>query len=153
MNQEQVTDGITITFDGKDSIHIDMWAIQVLNFDVISENYMFDSHRHTLLKKKKLSYICMKFDLSKPTQFCHKPRFVADDKTIIQDGLDCIESLIKSDDIIDVCINGVYYQVPQDLEEHKDSSLGIPFYTNKAQTNKLNEERHTLTINIGKEDE
>ena len=28
MNQEQVTDGITITFDGKDSIHIDMWAIQ-----------------------------------------------------------------------------------------------------------------------------
>ena len=35
MNQEQITDGITITFDGRDSVHIDMWAIQVLNFGVI----------------------------------------------------------------------------------------------------------------------
>lgn len=152
MNQEQITDGITITFDGRDSVHIDMWSIQMLNFDVISESYIFDSHRHTLLKKKKLSYICMKFDLSKPINFSHKPRFVAEDKTIEQDGLDCIESLIKSDDIVDVCINGVYYLVPQDLEEHQDS-IGIPFYTNKAQTNKLNEEKHTLTINIGKENE
>ena len=54
MNQEQITDGITITFDGRDSVHIDMWSIQMLNFDVISESYIFDSHRHTLLKKKKL---------------------------------------------------------------------------------------------------
>lgn len=152
MNQEQITDGITITFDGWDSVHIDMWSIQMLNFDVISESYIFDSHRHTLLKKKKLSYICMKFDLTKPINFSHKPRFVAEDKTIEQDGLDCIESLIKSDDIVDVCINGVYYLVPQDLEEHQDS-IGIPFYTNKAQKNKLNEEKHTLTINIGKENE
>ena len=152
MNQEQITDGITIIFDCRDSIHIDMWAIQMLNFNVISESYIFDSHHHTLLNKKKLSYICMKFDLSKPLNFSHKPRFVADDTTIAQDGLDCIESLIKSHDIVDVCINGVYYLVPQDLEEHKDS-LGLPFYTNKAQKNTLNEERHTLTINIGKENE
>ena len=152
MNQEYITDGITITFDGRDSVHIDMWAIQMLNFDVIGESYIFDSHRHTLLKKKKLSYICMKFDLSKTLNFSHKPRFVADDKNIAQDGLDCIESLINSDDIVDVCINGVYYLVPQDLDEHKDA-LGIPFYTNKAQKNTLNEERHTLTINIGKENE
>lgn len=152
MNQEQITDGITITFDSRDSIHIDMWAIQMLNFDVVGENYLFDSHRHTLLKKKKLSHISMKFDLSTAIHFSHKPRFVADGKTIAQDGLDCISSLIKSDDIVDVCINGVYYLVPQDLEEHRDS-IGIPFYTNKAQKNKLDEERHTLTINIGKEDE
>ena len=152
MNPEQITDGITIIFDGRDSVHIDMWAIQMLNFDVISESYILDSHRHTLLKKKKLSYICMKFDLSKPLNFSHKPRFLAGDKTIEQDGLDCIESLIGSDDIVDVCINGVSYLVPQDLDEHKDV-LGIPFYTNKAQKNTLNEERHTLTINIGKENE
>lgn len=149
MNQEQITDGITIIFDGRDSIHIDRWAIQMLSFDVVSENYIFDSHRHTLLKKKKLSHICMKFNLSNPLNFSHKPRFVADDKTIAQDGLDCIEYLIKSDDIVDVCINGVYYHVPQDLEEHQDST-GLSLYTNKAQMNKLDEERHTLTINIGK---
>lgn len=152
MNQEQITDGITIIFEGRDYIRIDMWAIQMLNFEVVSENYMFDSHRHTLFKKKKLSYICMKFDLSRTVNFSHKPRFVEDDKTIAQDGLDCVESLIKSYDIVDVCINGVYYRVPQDLDEHKDD-LGIPFYTNKAQKNKLNEERHTLTISIGKEND
>ena len=37
MNQEQITDGITIIFDSRDSIHNDMWAIQMLNFDVVSE--------------------------------------------------------------------------------------------------------------------
>jgi hypothetical protein len=37
MNQEQITDGITITFDGRDSVHIDMWLYKCLTLMLLAK--------------------------------------------------------------------------------------------------------------------
>ena len=113
MNKVDIpSQSIEFVFENCEAIHVDVWAIEALSFDVSGERYTFDSHRKDLLKQIQMSSFYIKMDLSNPKHFYHTNRLKDNNLTTEQDGEQCINRLKYSDDICNVYINEICYHVP-----------------------------------------
>lgn len=151
MNRVEVeTDYIEFCFENCECIKVDLWAIKYFNFDVEGEAWSYNPNHMEFLKTTKCKNVSIVFDITKPKLFSHTSRLVDDNKTVVQDGLDCIERLKTSDDISSFTINEVNYRVPWS-EQTVNTDMGIPYHTNKWQTNQASINKQgiqTLSIKI-----
>lgn len=126
---------IEFVFDNCDAIKVDMWAIQSCNFETCGEEWSWDASHKNFLKKIKCSSFEILLNLTNPLHFSHTHRLIFEpSKSIQEDGEDCIERLVKSDDICHCYINGICYAVPYELCATQ-SDIGIPLTYNNAQVN------------------
>lgn len=143
---------IEILFENCECINIDMWAIKSLELKTDGDSYSWDRSRKNLMKQTRLKYFKLVVDLEDTRYFYHTNRLI-DTKTIEEDGIQCINRLIHSDDITDIYINGTRFNVPWIYEKYTGYIAGTPIdlYRNSAQINsELTDTSggHTLTIEV-----
>ena len=151
-NIDLINQEIEILFENCECIIIDMWAIRTLIFDTDGDTYTWDRSHKDLLKKTRLKYFKLTVDLDDTRYFHHTNRLI-DTKTIEEDGAQCINRLIHSDDITDLYINGTCFNIPWIQEKYTGYIAGSPInlYRNEAQINsELTDTSgtHTLTIYV-----
>lgn len=140
MNKVEIeSQSIEFVFENCEAIHVDVWAIENLYFETGGERFTFDPHRKDLLKSITMTDFYIKLDLTNPKHFYHTNRMKDDNLTTEQDGEQCINRLIHSDDICHCYINNVCYHVPsvEDYKQCKICDSDINIWRNKIQTNEL----------------
>ena len=140
MNKVEIeSQSIEFVFENCEAIHVDVWAIENLYFETGGERFTFDSHRKNLMKSIVMTDFYIKLDLTNPKHFYHTNRMKDDNLTTEQDGEQCINRLIHSDDICHCYINNVCYHVPsvEDYKQCKICDSDINIWRNKIQTNEL----------------
>ena len=143
---------IEILFENCECINIDMWAIKSLELKTDGDSYTWDRSRKNLMKQTNLKYFKLVVNLEDTRFFYHTNRLI-DTKTIEEDGIQCINRLIHSDDITDIYINGICFNIPWVHEKYTGHIAGTPIdlYRNSAQINsELTDTSggHTLTIEV-----
>lgn len=151
-NIELLNQEIEILFENCECINIDMWAIRTLIFDTDGDTYAWDKDHKNLMKKTRLKYFKLTVDLDDTRYFHHTNRLI-DTKTVEEDGIQCINRLIHSDDITDLYINGTCFSIPWIDEKYTGYIAGSPIdlYRNSAQINsELTDasDGHRLTIEV-----
>lgn len=140
MNKVEIeSQSIEFVFENCEAIHVDVWAIENLYFETGGERFSFDSNRKNLMKSIVMTDFYIKLDLTNPKHFYHTNRMKDDNLTTEQDGEQCINRLIHSDDICHCYINNVCYHVPSvdDYKQCKICDSDINIWRNKIQTNEL----------------
>ena len=140
MNKVEIpSQSIEFVFENCEAIHVDVWAIENLYFETGGERFSFDSNRKNLMKSIVMTDFYIKLDLTNPKHFYHTNRMKDDNLTTEQDGEQCINRLIHSDDICHCYINEVCYHVPSvdDYKQCKICDSDINIWRNKIQTNEL----------------
>lgn len=142
MNKVEIeSQNIEFVFENCEAIHIDVCAIENLYFETGGERFSFDPHRKNLMKSIIMTDFYIKLDLTNPKHFYHTNRMKDDNLTTEQDGEQCINRLIHSDDICHCYINEICYHVPAE-EDYKQCKIcgsddTYPIWRNKIQTNEL----------------
>lgn len=142
MNKVEIeSQNIEFVFENCEAIHIDVCAIENLYFETGGERFSFDTHRKNLMKSIIMTDFYIKLDLTNPKHFYHTNRMKDDNLTTEQDGEQCINRLIHSDDICHCYINEICYHVPAE-EDYKQCKIcgsddTYPIWRNKIQTNEL----------------
>lgn len=149
---ELINQEIEILFENCECINIDMWAIESLELDTDGDSYTWDKSHKNLMKQTRLKYFKLVVNLEDTRFFYHTNRLI-DTNTIEEDGIQCINRLIHSDDITDIYINGICFNVPWIYEKYTGHIAGTPInlYRNSAQINSEltnNSGSHTLTIEV-----
>jgi hypothetical protein len=149
---ELTSQEIEILFENCECILIDMWAIKFLRFETDYDTYTWDKSHKNFMKQTRLKYFKLVVDLDDTRYFYHTNRLI-DTKTVEEDGIQCINRLIHSDDITDLYINGTCFNIPWVNEKYIGHIAGTPIdlYRNKAQINsELTDTSggHTLTIEV-----
>lgn len=142
---------IEILFENCECINIDMWAIESLVFETGGDSYAWDKSRKNLMKKTRLKYFKLVVDLD--SRYFHHTNRLINTKTVEEDGIQCINRLIHSDDITDIYINGICFNIPWVYEKYTGYIAGTPIdlYRNSAQINsELTDasDGHRLTIEV-----
>lgn len=142
MNTVEIeSQSIEFVFENCETIHVDVCAIENLYFETGGERFSFDPYRKNLMKSIIMTDFYIKLDLTNPKHFYHTNRMKDDNLTTEQDGEQCINRLIHSDDICHCYINEVCYHVPS-VEDYKQCKIcgsdeTYPIWRNKIQTNEL----------------
>lgn len=149
---ELINQEIEILFENCECINIDMWAIKFLVFETDCDSYTWDKSHKNFMKQTRLKYFKLVVDLDDTKYFHHTNRLI-DTKTVEEDGAQCINRLIHSDDITDIYINGICFNIPWIYEKYTGYIAGTPIdvYRNSAQKNSEltnTSGDHTLTIEV-----
>lgn len=127
---------IEIVFDNCETILVDQWAIKSMSFNTICDRYFWDNYHKEFERSTMMNDFVLSLDLSKPQNFHHQHRLI-EQKTILEDGKECIKRIQNCDDITHIYINGICFGVPwKKKSKGNDKDLGIPEYSNEYQTNK-----------------
>lgn len=149
---ELINQEIEILFENCECINIDMWAIESLVFETDGDSYIWDKSHKNLMKQTRLKYFKLVVNLENTRYFYHTNRLI-DTKTIEDDGIQCINRLIHSNDMTDIYINGICFNIPWISEKYTGYIAGTPIdlYRNSAQLNSEFTDTsgsHTLTIEV-----
>ena len=149
---ELISQEVEILFENCECVNIDMWAIEYLMLETDGDSYIWDKSHKNFMKQTRLKYFKLVVNLE-DTRFFHHTNRLIDANTVEEDGMQCINRLIHSDDITDIYINGTCFNVPWIHEKYTGHIAGTPIdlYRNSAQintelTNKS--DVHTLTIEV-----
>lgn len=161
MNDVSLTNQeIELVFNNCECINIDMWAIENLQFEVESEQFIWDKHHKNLMKQYVLKDFYLKVNCAEKVHFHHTTRLVptwGQTDSIFTDGEKCIERLLNSNDLCHVYINGICYRMPWKDKAVKASLCGSPItdYVNawhSASEIKNNSNERFIEIKIKKEE-
>ena len=102
---------IELVFENCEAILIDMWAIRSLRLETDGEIYDWDKDHKKFSEITRLKYFKLEVDLDETKYFHHTNRLITTE-TVQEDGEQCIDRLIKSDDLCSIIINDKDFQIP-----------------------------------------
>ena len=151
---------IELVFNNCECINIDMCAIENLQFEVESEQFIWDKHNKNLMKQYILKDFNLKVNCAEKMHFHHTTRMIpiwGQTDSIFTDGEKCIERLLNSNDLCHIYINGVCYRMPWAIKEIQSSLSGSPItdYVNawhNAYEIKNNSNERFIEIKIKKDE-
>ena len=151
---------IDLIFNNCECINIDACAIENLQFEVESEQFIWDKHHKNLMKQYKLKDFYLKVNCGVKVHFHHPTRTIPTwgrTDSIFTDAERCIERLLNSNDLCHIYINGVCYHVPWKDKAIDASLCGTPItdYVNKWHTAseiKNNNNERFIEIKIKKDE-
>lgn len=161
MNNVSLTNQeIELVFNNCECINIDMCAIENLQFEVESEQFIWDKHHKNLMKQYVLKEFLLKVNCAEKMHFHHTTRMIpiwGQTDSIFTDGEKCIERLLNSNDLCHIYINGVCYRMPWAIKEIQSSLSGSPIteYVNawhNAYEIKNNSNERFIEIKIKKDE-